>query len=290
MKLKTLLLIALVLATNIAQARSVQHRANKQLHEPSTILFDVDTQKSISAHNATGIISIASMTKMITVLTVLDAQQDLTEIITVSGREPSPRIRSGMRLARRDVLELSLVSSDNFAARTLIENYPGGYQVGIKSMNAFVQRIGATSTTLVEPTGLLAANTSTAEDMVKVAQAAAKHSLFGVFANQPHAQVWAEVNKSKHRSRRITGNSTNPFVQTPVNFEMLAVKTGFTTAAGWCITMLVSYHNHRYVLVTTGNPTKQARKMQADKLIQQITNQRSPVEIADIQRVTPRNI
>ena len=282
MKLRMFLLIVLTLITNIASAKLVQ---------PSSILFDVDSQTSLIEHNASGVISIASMTKMITVLAVLESRQDLTETITVTGREGSPRIRSGMRLTRLDVIKLALVASDNLAARTLIENFTGGYQAGINSMNAFVHSIGATSTTLVEPTGLLAANTSTAEDMVKVAQAAAKYSLFTQLANQPLAQVNVEqINKTKHILRQVTGVSTNPFVLAPVNFKMLAVKTGFTNAAGWCITMLVSYNNHRYVLVTAGNATKQARKMQADKLIQQITNQPLTTKVADINGTQPKAV
>jgi len=282
MKIKTLLLIAIVLAADATQAGSVYQHANKPVREPSSILFDVDSQTSLVEHNALNIISIASMTKMITVLTVLESRQDLSETITVIGREGSPRIRPGMRLARRDVIELALVASDNLAARTLMENFTGGYTNGIRSMNAFVQGIGAVSTTLVEPTVLVSDNVSTMQDMVKVAQAAAKYSLFGLLANKPMVQVSAEqTNKTKRTLRQITGVSTNPFVLAPVNFEMLAAKTGFTNAAGWCIIMLVSHNNHRYVLVTAGNATKQARKMQADKLIQQLTNQQLPIKVVD---------
>ncbi|CAB4220542.1 DacC D-alanyl-D-alanine carboxypeptidase [uncultured Caudovirales phage] len=220
---------------------------------------------------------------MITVLTVLEANQDLNETITIIGKESSPRIRKGQRMSRSDVIELALVASDNLAAHTLIENYPTGYSNGVRAMNELVQRLGAVSTVIVEPTGLMADNKSTVNDMTKIAQAAGTYSMFSRFANMPRAQVQVEqVSKKKHIFQWIVGNSTNPFVMQPVNFQMLAVKTGFTSAAGWCITMLVSYNNHRYVLVTTGNPSKQARKMQADNLIQRmITNQQAQVEVAD---------
>lgn len=250
---------------------------------PSSIVYDVDQRKNVYEVNSSGIVSIASMTKMITVLTVLEANQDLNETITIIGKESSPRIRKGQRMSRSDVIELALVASDNLAAHTLIENYPTGYSNGVRAMNELVQRLGAVSTVIVEPTGLMADNKSTVNDMTKIAQAAGTYSMFSRFANMPRAQVQVEqVSKKKHIFQWIVGNSTNPFVMQPVNFQMLAVKTGFTSAAGWCITMLVSYNNHRYVLVTTGNPSKQARKMQADNLIQRmITNQQAQVEVAD---------
>jgi D-alanyl-D-alanine carboxypeptidase len=250
---------------------------------PSSIVYDVDAKKNVYEVNSSGIVSIASMTKMITVLTVLEANQDLNETITIIGKESSPRIRKGQRMSRSDVIELALVASDNLAAHTLIENYPTGYSNGVRAMNELAQQLGAVSTVIVEPTGLMADNKSTVNDMTKIAQAAGTYSIFGRFANMPQAQVQVEnVSKTKRILRWIAGTSTNPFVMQPVNFQMLAVKTGFTSAAGWCITMLVSYNNHRYVLVTTGNLSKQARKMQADNLIQRmITNQQSQVEIAD---------
>ena len=163
-----------------------------------------------------------------------------------------------------------------------MEHYPGGYARGIEAMNALSYRLGATHTSVIEPTGLFAANTSTAGDIVKITQAAGQHAVFARFANQKTAEVRAErVSKTRRVFQWITGGTTNPFANEPVKFEMLAFKTGFTTAAGWCLTMLVSYNNRQYILVTAGNPSKQARKIQADRLIQQITNQQYRLDIAE---------
>ena len=250
--------------------------------EPSSILYDVGTGRTLHEHNATNTISIASMTKLITVLTVFDANQDLNETIRVIGKEGSNRIRVGMTLSRADLIELAMVASDNLAARTLIEHYPGGYARGIEAMNSLSYRLGATHTSVIEPTGLFAANTSTADDIVKITQAAGQHAIFARFANQKTAEVRAErVSKTRRVFQWITGGTTNPFANEPVKFEMLAFKTGFTTAAGWCLTMLVSYNNRQYILVTAGNPSKQARKVQADRLIKQITNQQYQIDIVE---------
>ena len=267
------------MASTLAQASKKPTRPRV---EPASIVYDVSSGQAIHAVNETGNISIASMTKMVTVLTVLESGQNLGEPVTVKGREGSSRIRVGMELTRYDLIELAMVSSDNLAARTLIEHYPGGYAEGITAMNALVRRIGATNTTLVDPTGLLAANTSTVEDLVKITQQTINYPVFRKFANQTSAEVRAErVSKAKRAFLWITGRTTNPFAGEKTNFEILSFKTGLTSAAGWCLTMLVNYNNRQYILVTAGNQSKQARKMQADQLIQRITNQQYRIEIAD---------
>lgn len=278
-KLK-LILVMLVLSTSVmAQTKS---KPTKIRAEPSSVLYDVGTGRNLHEHNATNTISIASMTKLITVLTVFEANQDLNETIRVIGKESSSRIRVGMILSRADLIELAMVASDNLAARTLIEHYPGGYARGIDAMNALAYRLGATHTSLIEPTGLFAANTSTADDIVKITQAAGQYLQFAKFANQKTAEVRAErVSKTRRVFQWITGRTTNPFANEPVKFEMLAFKTGFTTAAGYCLTMLVSYNNRQYILVTAGNSSKQARKVQADRLIKQITNQQYQIDITE---------
>jgi D-alanyl-D-alanine carboxypeptidase len=274
-KLKFILVVLALSTSGLAQAKPKATRM-----EPSSILYDVSTGRTLHEHNATNTISIASMTKMIAVLTVFDANQDLNETVRVIGQEGSVRIRTGMTLSRAGLIELAMVSSDNLAARTLIEHYPGGYARGIEAMNALAYRLGATHTSVVDPTGLLAANTSTAEDIVKITQAAGQHTMFATFANQKTAEVRVErVSKTRQVFQWVTGRTTNPFADEPVKFEMLAFKTGFTTAAGWCLTMLVSYNNRQYILVTAGNPSKQARKIQADRLIQQITKQQYRLDI-----------
>ena len=281
--MKRLAIIVLVLASTLAHASKKPSRPRV---EPASIVYDVSAGRIIHAVNETGHISIASMTKMVTVLTVLEANQDMSEVIAVRGREGSSRIRVGMDLTRFDLIELAMVSSDNLAARTLIEHYPGGYQAGISAMNELVRSIGAVNTTLVEPTGLMAANTSTAEDLVKITQQTLKYPVFKRFANQTSAEVRAEkVSKARRVIMWITGRTTNPFAGEQTNFEILSFKTGLTSAAGWCLTMLVNYNNHQYVLVTAGNSSKQARRMQAEKLIQSITNQQYTLNVADSARL-----
>ncbi len=256
---------------------------NKQvMPTPTAILYDVSLGQVLYETNANFTISIASMTKILTALTVLKANQDLNEIIVVKGREVSPRIRSGMRMTRIDLVELTLVSSDNLAARTLIEHYPGGYERGIESANKLAQDLGATDTKIVEPTGLLADNRSTVMDLVKLTVESSKHELFTRFANRERSEIQAEqVSKAKRIYQWIRGQNTNPFVHESGQIQILSAKTGLTSAAGWCLTMMFSYKGSKYVIVTAGNRTKQDRKKVADMLIEKITNYEYRIKFTD---------
>jgi serine-type D-Ala-D-Ala endopeptidase (penicillin-binding protein 7) len=278
MKKSTIAIIALLMTASFAQAsKPTQKRV-----EPASIVYDVASNRVIHSVNSDRIISIASMTKMVTVLTVLEADQNLGEFVPVRGKETSSRISRGMLLTRYDLIELAMVSSDNLAARTLIEHYPGGYESGIQAMNQLVRRLGAENTTLVDPTGIMGANTSTAEDLVKITQQTVDYPIFQRFANQTKAEVRAErVSRTKRAFLWIVGRTTNPFAHETNNFEIISFKTGLTSAAGWCLTMLVSYNNRQYILVTAGNRSKQARRMQADQLIQTITDQQYQIKVAD---------
>ncbi len=262
---------------------------NKQVvPTPTAILYDVKSNKVLYDVNANFKISIASMTKILTVLTVLKANQDLNEVITVKGREGSSRIRPGMRMTRIDIIELTLVSSDNLAARTLMEHYPGGYERGIEAANKLAQDLEATDTRIVEPTGLSAENQSTVMDLIRLTIESSKYELFTRFANRERSEIQAEqVSKAKRFYQWVRGNNTNPFVHEPGQIQILSAKTGLTSAAGWCLTMMFSYNGNRYVLVTAGNRNRVDRKRVADMLIERVTNYQYRVKIADTDESGP---
>lgn len=270
-----------ILASLFLMLMSLGLQAGPRSPQPSSILYDIATRRVIHDVNANHLVSIASMTKIATVLTVLKAEQNMDEMVTVVGREGSRRIRPGMRLSRRDLIELTLISSDNLAARTLIEAYPSGGVSGIMAMNAIAEELEAYDTTFVEPTGLMAGNRSTMADMIKITMEAAKYPIFREMANKESAAVQAEqLGKARKIIRAlIKGNNTNPFVHEPGNFEILVAKTGLTSAAGWCLTMMINYNGKDYVLITAGNRDKQSRKRMADYLIALVTDDQYRIHI-----------
>lgn len=273
-------LLMLALAITLAGPAYSQKRPTPT---PVSLVYDTTADRVVSASDADRVISIASMTKLISVMTVLAADQDLNEQLTVvRTRDTSSRIRAGMKISRLDLIALAMISSDNLATRTLIENYPGGYSQGILAMNQLAKRLDADSTTLVEPTGIMAANVSTAQDLAKIARAAAMNPLFAILANQRQAEVSVErVGRTQKIVEWVVGRPTNPFSGQDTDFHMMVAKTGFTRAAGFCLVMAVEYQQRRYVIVTAGHASQQSRKRKADQLVKEITSGQYVFKIAD---------
>ena len=277
-----ILILSIVLAILSTATQAAPRKSQRSVPTQSAILYDLTSNRVLYDNNANAVVSIASMTKLLTVLTVLRAEQDLNEVIRVTGREGSPRIRPGMLMTRFDLIELTLVSSDNLAARTLIEHYPTGYASGIVNMNRVAEDLGAVNTNIQEPTGLSADNKSTMMDLVKITRETSRHELFARFANRERSEIQAEQNnRAKRVYHWIRGNNTNPFVHDPGQIQILSAKTGLTNAAGWCLTMMFSYNGNRYVVITAGNRNKADRKRTADQLIQLATNNEYSVRITD---------
>lgn len=126
-------------------------------------------------------VPVASITKLMTALVVVESGQDMDEWLTFEERHVEAaanawsRIRVGSQLRRRDVLRIALMSSENFAAYTLARVYPGGFDGFVAAMNAKAKALGMLQTRFVDPTGLSTDNVSTAADLVILARAALKH-------------------------------------------------------------------------------------------------------------------
>ena len=199
--------------------------------------------------------SIASISKLMTVYTVLNANQNLDEILTVQTRLGNhTRLSPGMTLTREDLIKLSLVHSDNLAAHTLAENYPGGYEKFIQAMNNNARNILMENTIFHDPTGLDSGNRSTMKDIIFLTNAASQFPLVREAAQSDKVVVSANKNK---RTYVISARSTSTFFGKE---GIVTIKTGFTNAAGFCITMLINKENKLYTLVVLGARSSQERK------------------------------
>ena len=185
----------------------------------SWLVADADNRILASKDTET-VRPIASITKIFTVLTVMDAKQDLTQYIRYNN----------IMLTRQELIEMALVRSDNHAAELLCKNYRGGYGNCIGDMNANAYKWGLHHTTLVDATGLLPGNTSTAEDLLKLLNVAEKNYLI-VHASQK-TKVEIKVKKKWYIFKQ-----TNPLVGH--KHEFVVSKTGTTNAAGGCIVLTV---------------------------------------------------
>jgi D-alanyl-D-alanine endopeptidase (penicillin-binding protein 7) len=212
-------------------------------------------------------VSIASISKLMTIYTVLKNEQNFNEKLTVKTKlQNHTRLAPGMTLTRGDLVKLSLVHSDNLAAITLSENFLGGQPSFINAMNKNAKELGMTNTEFHEPTGLNANNSSTLHDIVLLTNAVSKFETFRQAAKTENLVIYA-TRGNKHLT--IKANPTSKFFGRE---GVVTIKTGFTNAAGFCITMLVFADNKLYNLVILGARSSNERKIIIEKSLQTIHN------------------
>ena len=196
----------------------------------------------IESRNADQQRSIASITKLMTAMIVLDAGQDLDE--TINGS------------TRRDLLKLMLVKSNNQAADLLCENYPSGRSGCITAMNFKAWNLGLRDTHYADPSGLNVMNVSTAEELVKIVIASSK------YPEVVEAQNTAQC-KIKKKKQYFTFNNTNPLVATK---DFIVSKTGYIRASGGCIVMMLDTANGIRTVVLLGSKNTKTRIPEAKML------------------------
>jgi serine-type D-Ala-D-Ala endopeptidase (penicillin-binding protein 7) len=206
---------------------------------------------------------IASITKLMTVIVVLNARQSLEESVPLNfklSRQYHTRLpRSLKTLSRRELIQLAMVKSDNFAAYTLCDNYPGGVEFCVAAMNQEAQRLGMSNTHFEDPTGLDAGNISNARDLSKLVLAA------NYYDEIVNASGKSKVSIPTRKSHTDFPN-TNPIVRTG-NENVLVSKTGFIGASGGCIVMLIDTVQGPRVVVLLGSRNTRTRIPEARSII-----------------------
>lgn len=186
---------------------------------------------------------IASITKLITAMIVIDAQQNLDEYIRP--------------YTRKELLLLSLIQSNNQASQTLCERYPGGYSACVAAMNRKAQELGMESTHFLDPTGLRAENVSTAEDLIKLILAARKYDIIREASGMSSIRI-------KMQKRWLVFANTNPIIGQRHKF--IVSKTGWTRASGGCIVMLLDTDIGERMVIVLGSKSTQTRIPEAEFL------------------------
>lgn len=186
----SLLSLALMLAVPFAPQASAKTVTTATASQPeiasgSAMIVDLNTNKVIYASNPDLVRPMASITKVMTAMVVLDAHLPLDEMLKVDiSHTPEmkgiySRVRLNSEISRKNMLLLALMSSENRAAASLAHHYPGGYDAFIRAMNAKAKALGMTHTRYVEPTGLSIHNVSTARDLTKLLIASKQYPLIG---------------------------------------------------------------------------------------------------------------
>jgi D-alanyl-D-alanine endopeptidase (penicillin-binding protein 7) len=232
---------------------------------PTSLVYNVTNHQVVEGELATPAQSIASISKLMTIYTVLNSPQSLDEVLTVTGKPMSnTRLSKGMRLSRHDLIKLSLIGSDNLATRTLAQNYPGGEKAFVNKMNEHAQRLGMYNSRFVEPTGLSPLNNASVQDVVTLTNAASQYDIVRYAARLPHVTVQTTRGK---KTVLITRKSTSPYFGSE---GVITIKTGFTRAAGFCITMLVDVNGALYNITVLGAHSKAHRQQLVERSLRSI--------------------
>lgn len=227
------------------------------LKSQSVLVVDADSGEVIAAKNADAVVAIASLTKLMTALVVLESGLNLEEELEITRedmdtfkRTPS-RIPFGARLRRGDLLLLALMASENRSALALSRHYPGGRAAFVAQMNATAARLGMTQTHFTDSAGLSASNRSTAHDLRLLLDAANAQPLIQDYSTRPsHA-----VRVGRQRLRFI---SSNRLVR-GANWDIELQKTGYTNEAGRCLVMQATVDGRRLAMIFLNSVGKLTR-------------------------------
>jgi D-alanyl-D-alanine endopeptidase (penicillin-binding protein 7) len=220
-----------------------------RLGSASALVLDAKAGQPIYAKGADTVTPIASVTKLMTAMVVLDADQTLDEPIGVDIGDVDlikgshSRLRLGSELPRREMLRLALMASENRAASSLARHYPGGTEACVEAMNRKAQSLGMIHTRFADPTGLSSENVSTASDLALMVRAAAGYDLIRDATTT--ASHYVEV---QPLGTILGFNNTNSLVRAG-QWDIQVSKTGFIREAGKCLVMLANIASRPVVIV-----------------------------------------
>ncbi|HZV65191.1 MAG TPA: serine hydrolase [Telluria sp.] len=232
----------------------------------SNVAYVLDQANSevLFEKNAGVALPIASITKLMTGLVVVQAQQDMNEVLAISDddidreKHTGSRLKVGLRMTRGNLLHLALMSSENRAAAALGRNYPGGTAAFVEAMNAKAQELGMSDTHYVDSSGLSSRNVASARDLARLAIAAHQEPLLREYSTDPTYIVQAG-------GRPLQFSNTNYLVARP-DWEIGLQKTGFINEAGRCMVMQAMIHGRAVIMVFLDSKGTQSRTADAGRM------------------------
>lgn len=240
--------------------------AKLKLHSANVLIVGSGDGVQFYSKNAEAVTPIASITKLMTAMVVLDAKQPLHETLTVDMADldmlkgSHSRLRMGVELPRSEMLRLALMSSENRAASALCRYYPGGNEACVRAMNAKALALGMNHSHFSDPTGLSSDNMSTARDLVKMVRAASEYQQIRDFSTTAGALV--DVPQSGHS---LTFQNTNALVRGGT-WDIQLQKTGFIREAGRCLVMMANVASKPVVIVLLDSFGKLTRIGDANRI------------------------
>ncbi|MGH8254009.1 MAG: D-alanyl-D-alanine endopeptidase [Steroidobacteraceae bacterium] len=247
-----------------APAKAPAKGADPQVRSSAVLVLDEASSTVLLSRQADVAIPIASITKLMTALVVLDAKQPLDEMLVVTdedrehGRGAFSRIAIGTRLSRGDLLHVALMSSENRAAHALGRNYPGGLPAFVTAMNVKARALGMRNARFVDPTGLSNGNVASPADLSKLVIAASHESTIQQFSTD-------ELHAVRVGRRMLEFRNTDLLVRNPA-WNIVVQKTGYITEAGKCLVMKTLIRGRAIVIVLLDSFGKYTRVADAQRI------------------------
>lgn len=251
------------------------------LESNNAIIVDAATGTVLYEKNADQIRSIASITKVMTAMVVLDSGLSLDEVLTVDRNDidrlknTTSRMPMGAQLTRREMLHLALMSSENRAASALARHYPGGAEAFIAAMNRKARDLGMTNTRFADSTGLDPRNVSTASDLAKMVSAASDYSMIARLSTAQAHQVTVTP------SGTLQYRNSNPLVQQG-RWDIALSKTGYINEAGRCLVMKADVGSRPAVMVFLQSGNRHAPVADATRVKNWLESGASGINLASL--------
>lgn len=244
----------------------------------SVAVIDAETGESLYEKSADVARPIASISKLMMAMVVLDANLDMREEITldaedfVGPKRASSRLKAGDRMNRAELLLMALMKSENPAAKTLSRHYPGGYNAFIRDMNRKAQSLGMTTAFFGDPTGLDKRNVASPNDLVKMVRAAGNYDVIRRFSTTKSYDFY--VSNYSSGNRVYKANNTSSLVRSG-DYPIGLSKTGFINEAGRCVVMETRVNNRPAIIVILGANSSATRWGDAKNILTSLSSRRT---------------
>jgi serine-type D-Ala-D-Ala endopeptidase (penicillin-binding protein 7) len=235
-----------------------------ELKSSVALVVDQETNEVLLAKNSEAVLPIASLTKLMTAMVIVESRLAMDETITITDEDidleknSSSRLRVGTVLARGEALHLALMASENRAAHALGRTFPGGLANFVSLMNAKARQLGMRDSHYVDPTGLNSRNQSSAKDLASLVKAAYQQPLIRELSTSPEHSV--QVGQ-----RQIRFGNTNSLVKNPV-WDIGLQKTGYIVEAGRCLVMQARMAGRKLIMVFLDSSGKYSRQADAERV------------------------
>jgi serine-type D-Ala-D-Ala endopeptidase (penicillin-binding protein 7) len=256
--------VAGLFLTILALQATAQPIRDPKLKSSSVLIIDQSDSSVLYSRHSDVPMPIASITKLMTALVVLDAKQPLDEPIQITDADRDrpkggvSRLTVGTTLTRGDLMHLALMSSENRAAHALGNNYPGGIPAMVAAMNAKAAMLGMVSSHFVDPTGLSSQNVASPADLSKLVIAASQNPSIREYSTDKRYAV-------KVRRHMVEFHNTDNLVANPT-WNIIVQKTGYIAEAGKCLVMAAVIEGRSVVIVLLDSFGKYTRVADARRI------------------------